>query len=65
MTCGYAKGVDGINRRGAIGSPDSDAVLGLEKQRVSRLDVERGIPLVHVADDPVDPELGRAVDVRQ
>ena len=60
-----AQPVATVTKCGAIGSPDSDAVLGLEKQRVSRLDVERGIPLVHVADDPVDPELGGAVDVRQ
>ena len=53
------------SNKSVIGSPDSDAVLGLEKQRVARLDVERRIPLVHVADDPVDPELGRAVDVRE
>src|ERR1700761_6989852 len=41
--------------------PDVHALLGRQVQRVARLDVERGVPGVDVADDAVDAELGGRV----
>src|SRR5579875_217502 len=46
-------------------SPDMHALVGREVELVARLDVERRIPGVDVADDAVDAILGRAVRIDQ
>src|SRR5215213_9747733 len=49
----------------AILLPDADPLLGRQVHLVARLDVERLVPGVDVADDSVDPIFGRAVRVGQ
>src|SRR5688572_17124355 len=39
--------------------PDPHPLLGRQVHLVAGLDIERLVPGVHVADDPVDPILGR------
>ena len=51
----------GLGRNSSL--PDADPLLGRQVHLVARLDVERLVPGVDVADDSVDPIFGRAVRV--
>ena len=58
----FAQGV--LLPRGEKGrSPDPDALVRRQVELVARLDVERAVPGVDIADDAVDPILGRRVGI--